>query len=148
MSEEEAQWLQEAIASGINPFDQVQKLLEQADACLEAAGKISDLNRRSEANEACNEYSVKADFISKHADDIDKAQGKATAASTAHDVRQTASDKRYDQVYDEYKDKSPSEVQAAYDQVVGQADTPSKAPTLAALKDVLNHQPSRPPKVP
>jgi len=126
----------------------VLKLNQAAAACHEAADKISDLDRKIDADAKCSEIEAKANFILQHADEINGAIGKPTSEGTDHDVRQTASDKRYNQVYDEYKDKSPSDVQAAYDQVVGQANTPSKAPTLAALKDVLNHQPPRPPKVP
>lgn len=145
--ESDAQLLQEAIASGIDAFDQVLKLNQDASACYEAASKISDLNRMIEANDACNAIAAKANFILKHADEINRALGKPTAAGTDHDIRQTASDKRYNQVYDEYKDKSPSDIQGAFDQVAGQDDTLSKAAALAALKDLLNHLPPHPPKV-
>ncbi len=147
-SKTDAQALQDAIDSGIDAYDQVLALNEQAAACYEAADKINNLDQKVDAFAACQAIDAKANFILAHADEINGALGRPTSAGTDRDVRQTASDERYQQVYDEYKGKSPSEIQAAFDQVAGQANTPSKAPALAALKDILNHLPPRPPRVP
>jgi hypothetical protein len=135
--------LQDAIASGIDAYTQVQKLSEDADACYRAADKINDLNQKVDAVAACDAILRKANFILKHADEINGPLGLPTSDSGA----QNASDKAYRDTYNHFRNKSPEEIQAAFDQVAGQDNTPSKRPALKALKDLLQKRGFDPPKV-
>jgi hypothetical protein len=147
-SQSDAKTLQDAIDSGIDAYTQIEKLNQDAVNCYEAADKINDLRGKVDAFARCQAIAAKANFLLEHADDINAAQGRPTAASAEVDARQSASDKAYGDTYDHYKDKSEAEIDAAYDQVAGQDNTPSKRPTLTALRDLKQHRGYHPPKVP
>lgn len=141
----DARALQAAIDEGEPADVQYEKLLEEAQNCYEAADKIQDLNQKVDAFAACQGIFAKAQFILAHADAIDGALGIPSSAQINAWVQQANFNKRYDQVYNQYKDKTPPEIQAAYNQVVGQGLSLSRAAALAALIALMNHQPWHPP---
>ncbi len=143
----DAQALRDAIATGDTAFFQVERLNAEAARCYEAADKIKSLKRRVEAFGYCQAISKRADFILANVDAIDNAVLSASPpGSSSHGwVPNAAAGAAYNKTYAHFRNKSPAQIQAAYNQVVGQADTPSRAPALDALQDLLNGSGYHPP---
>jgi len=142
---DDARALQAAIDEGEPAGIQYEKLIEEALNCYDAADKIQDLNQKVDAFAACQGIYAKADFILSHMDAIDRALGLPSTDQINAWVQQATFNRRYDQVYTQYRNKSPAEIQAAYDQVAGQSASLSRAAALAALIALMNHQPWHPP---
>jgi hypothetical protein len=111
--------VQRAIDNGDPAGVQYKRYLEAAERCYNAADKIKGLKPKVDAFERCQAIFAKAQFILANMDAIDRGQGIPSASDIDNFKRQADADKRYDQVYTQYRNKSRDEIQRAHDQVAG-----------------------------
>ena|SRR5665213_901753 len=130
-----------AIARGIEAFDQCAALNEAERQCMVAAGKLP-MKAQPDAERVCYAIGHRAALISEAANRIDQAifGGDGSQRVTAQSTAQAAFDKLYNDMFWGNFGKSQADLQSTYDGIMARTPgTPSRQPAADALWDLLHN---------